>query len=91
MANFEKKELTKKSDNFSGWYQDVVLKAELADYAPVKGCMVIRPYGYVIWENIQAELDKMIKALGVKNAYFPIFIPETLLKKEKEHVKGFSP
>ncbi|MFA5392143.1 MAG: proline--tRNA ligase [Candidatus Paceibacterota bacterium] len=91
MANFEKKELTKKSDNFSSWYQDVVLKAELADYTPVKGCMVIRPYGYAIWENIQAGLDKMIKALGVKNAYFPIFIPETLLRKEKEHVKGFSP
>jgi len=91
MANFEKKELIKKSDNLSGWYQNVVIKAELADYTPVKGCMVIRPYGYAIWENIQAELDKMIKSLGVKNAYFPIFIPETLLKKEKEHVKGFSP
>ncbi len=91
MANFEKKELIKKSDDLSGWYQNVVLKAKLADYTPVKGCMVIRPYGYAIWENIQAELDKMIKSLGVKNAYFPIFIPETLLKKEKEHVKGFSP
>ena len=84
MANFEKKGLIKKSEDFSGWYQDVILKSEMADYTPVKGCMVIRPYGYATWENIQSALDKMIKELGVKNAYFPLFIPESLLKKENE-------
>lgn len=85
------KSITKKSEDFSAWYNDVVLKSELADYAPVRGCMVIRPYGYALWENIQAELDKKIKAAGVQNAYFPLFIPESFLKKEKEHVEGFSP
>ncbi len=88
---FEKKEITKKSKDFSRWYTDVILKAELADYAPVKGCMVIRPYGYALWENIQKALDGMIKSAGIPNAYFPLFIPESFLKKEKEHVKGFSP
>jgi len=88
---FEKKEITKKSEDFSQWYVDVVLRAGLADYAPVKGCMVIRPYGYAIWENIQKALDEKIKKTGAQNAYFPLFIPERLLKKEKEHVKGFSP
>lgn len=88
---FEKKELKKKSINFSDWYTDVILKAELADYAPVKGCMVIRPYGYAIWEGIQKFLDNLIKEKGVKNAYFPILIPEKFLKLEKEHVEGFSP
>lgn len=88
---FEKKEITKKSKDFSRWYTDVVLKAELADYAPVKGCMVIRPYGYALWENIRSALDGMIKSAGIKNAYFPLFIPESFLKKEKEHIKGFSP
>jgi prolyl-tRNA synthetase len=88
---FEKKELIKKSENFSEWYVDVILKSELADYAPVRGCMVLKPYGYSIWENIQKILDEEIKKAGVKNAYFPLFIPESLLKKEKEHVKGFSP
>jgi len=88
---FEKKEITKKSENFSRWYTDVILKAGLADYAPVKGCMVIRPYGYALWENIQSALDGMIKTAGIKNAYFPLFIPEGFLKKEKEHVEGFSP
>ena len=78
---FEKKEITKKSKDFSRWYTDVILKAELADYAPVKGCMVIRPYGYALWENIQKALDGMIKSAGVKNAYFPLFIPESFLKK----------
>ncbi|MCX6736949.1 MAG: proline--tRNA ligase, partial [Candidatus Parcubacteria bacterium] len=91
MAQFEKKELIKKSEDFSGWYQDVVLKSELADYSPVKGCMVIRPYGYAIWENIQSALDRLIKSEGVKNAYFPLFIPESALNKEKEHVAGFAP
>jgi len=88
---FEKKDLIKKSEDFSGWYTDVVQKSGLADYAPVKGCQVIRPYGYAIWENIQKILDSMIKEAGVKNAYFPLFIPEGLLKKEKQHIKGFSP
>ena len=91
VKTFEKKKLIKKSENFSAWYQDVILKAELADYAPVKGCMIIRPYGYAIWENIQKIFDGMIKKVGVKNAYFPLFIPEHFLKKEKEHVEGFSP
>lgn len=84
-------QLIKKSENFSQWYIDVIQKAELADYAPVKGCQVIRPYGFAIWENIQKVLDGMIKKAGVKNAYFPLFIPEKFLKKEKEHVKSFSP
>ena len=80
---FEKREITKKSKDFSRWYTDVILKAELADYAPVRGCMVIRPYGYALWENIQKALDGMIKAAGVKNAYFPLFIPYSFLEKEK--------
>jgi len=88
---FEKKQLTKKTEDFSKWYTEVILKAELADYAPVKGCQVIRPYGYAIWENIKKVLDGMIAARGVKNAYFPLLIPIKLLEKEKEHVEGFSP
>ncbi|MDP2860855.1 MAG: proline--tRNA ligase [bacterium] len=91
MAMFEKERLKKKSENLSDWYTDVILKAELADYAPVKGCMVIKPYGYALWEKIQEFLDKLIKDHGVKNAYFPLSIPESFLAKEKEHVKGFSP
>jgi prolyl-tRNA synthetase len=86
-----KKFLKKKSDRFADWYTDVILKAELADYAPVKGCMIIRPYGYALWEKIQEFLNKLIKEHGVRNAYFPLFIPESYLKKEKEHVEGFSP
>ncbi|MEO0112845.1 MAG: proline--tRNA ligase, partial [candidate division WOR-3 bacterium] len=85
------KELVKKSENFSEWYTQVILKAELADYAPIKGCMVIRPYGYSLWENIQKALDKRFKETGHQNAYFPVFIPESFLKKEAEHVKGFAP
>lgn len=85
------KEIPAKSDNFSEWYTAVVLKAELADYAPVRGCMVIRPYGYALWENMQARLDARFKATGHVNAYFPTLIPESFLKKEAEHVKGFSP
>jgi len=88
---FEKKELKKKSENVSDWYNDVVLKAELADYGPVKGTMVIRPYGYAIWEAVQHIFDAMIKKVGVQNAYFPLFIPMSLLNKEKKHVEGFSP
>ena len=81
----------KKEENFSEWYNQVVLRAELADYSPVKGCMVIRPYGYEIWEKIQAFLDGKIKETGHKNAYFPLFIPENFFEREKEHVEGFSP
>ncbi|MDF2866315.1 MAG: proline--tRNA ligase [Clostridia bacterium] len=85
------KELTKMDDNFADWYTDIILKAELVDYAPVKGFMVIRPYGYALWENIQKVLDNKFKETGHKNAYFPLLIPESLLNKEKDHVAGFAP
>ncbi len=85
------KQLPKKSEDISAWYNAIVLQAELADYGPAKGTMIFRPYGYALWESIQRELDKEIKRRGVENAYFPMFIPENLLHKEKEHVKGFSP
>jgi prolyl-tRNA synthetase len=84
-------EITPRSQDFSRWYLDIVQRAELADYSPVKGCMVIRPYGYAIWELIQQALDTRIKATGHVNAYFPLFIPNSLLTKEAEHVEGFSP
>lgn len=90
-SQFEKKELKKRSENLSDWYTDVILKAKIADYAPVKGCMVIRPYGYAVWEATQDALNRMLKSAGIENAYFPLFIPHSLLEKEKEHVKGFSP
>ena len=83
--------LTPREKNFSEWYVDVVLKSKLADYSDVKGCMVIRPNGYAIWENIQRVLDGMFKATGHKNAYFPLLIPESFLRKEAEHVEGFAP
>jgi prolyl-tRNA synthetase len=85
------KKLTPKSSDFSRWYIEVIRKAELADYAPVKGMMVIRPHGYAVWENIQALLDQRIKKTGHRNAYFPLFIPESYLQKETEHLEGFSP
>lgn len=93
MANNKEfvKEITNMEEDFASWYTDVVLKAELVDYPPVRGCMVIRPYGYAIWENIQKELDRRFKETGHVNAYFPLFIPESLLNKEKEHVEGFAP
>jgi prolyl-tRNA synthetase len=84
-------EITPRSQDFSRWYLDVVRRAELADYSPVKGCMVIRPYGYAIWELIQQAFDQAFKKTGHVNAYFPLFIPESLLKKEAEHVEGFAP
>ena len=84
-------EITKQSVDFSKWYLDVVRKAELADYSPVKGFMVIRPYGYAIWELIQQQLDQRFKATGHVNAYFPLLIPESLLMKEAQHVEGFAP
>ncbi|MDD3839029.1 MAG: proline--tRNA ligase [Clostridia bacterium] len=95
MAKKEQQEfvehITSREEDFSQWYTDVILKAELVDYSPVKGCMVIKPYGYAIWENIQKLLDERFKETGHKNAYFPLFIPESLLKKEQDHVEGFAP
>jgi prolyl-tRNA synthetase len=84
-------EITPQSEDFSRWYLDVVRRAELADYTEVKGCMAIRPYGYAIWELMQQALDRRFKATGHVNAYFPLFIPSSLLMKEKEHVEGFAP
>ena len=83
--------LVPRAQSFSEWYVDLVLKAGLADYSDVKGCMVIRPNGYAIWENMQRVLDRMFKETGHRNAYFPLFIPESFLKKEAEHVEGFAP
>src|ERR671912_56971 len=83
--------LTPQADNFPDWYQDVLAKAELAENGPVRGTMVIRPYGYGIWERMQAEMDARIKAAGADNAYFPLFIPLSYLAKEAEHVEGFAP
>ncbi|MCX7830081.1 MAG: proline--tRNA ligase, partial [Acidobacteria bacterium] len=86
----DERAITKRSEDYSEWYQDIVLKAELADYSPVKGCMVIRPNGYRIWEKMRDALDSMFKETGHKNAYFPIFIPLSFLSKEAEHVEGFA-
>ena len=83
--------ITPRSEDFGQWYVDVVLNAKMADYSPVKGCMVIRPTGYAVWEKIQHQLDTMFKETGHVNAYFPLFIPESFLKKEAEHVEGFAP
>ena len=83
--------ITSMEEDFSQWYTDVVKKAELMDYSSVKGCMVIEPYGYALWENMQADLDRRFKKLGVQNVYMPMFIPESLLQKEKDHVEGFAP
>src|SRR2546421_10735808 len=84
-------EIVDQEDNFSQWYNQVVRKAELADYAPVRGCMIIRPYGYAIWEHIQSLLDARFKETGVMNAYFPLLIPRSFLEREREHVEGFAP
>ncbi len=83
--------LPSRNENYSEWYNQLVLKAELADYAPVRGCMVVRPYGWALWENIQQALDRRFKESGHVNAAFPLFIPKSFLEKEKEHVEGFSP
>jgi prolyl-tRNA synthetase len=83
--------ITRQSEDFPGWYNDVVLRAQLADYSPVRGCMVIRPYGYAIWESMRDELDRHIKRTGHDNVYFPLFVPRSLLEKEAEHVEGFDP
>lgn len=85
------KKLTPMSEDFNQWYTDIIQEAQLADYAPVKGTMVIRPYGYALWEHIQAYLDKRFKDTGHQNAYFPLFIPKSFIQKEAEHVEGFSP
>ena len=85
------KELTNIEEDFAKWYTDIVLKAELADYTDTKGCIAIKPYGYAIWENIQKYTDDLFKKAGVKNVYFPVLIPESLLQKEKDHVEGFAP
>src|SRR3954463_3344546 len=89
MASTEK--LPTRAENFSDWYVELVQRAKLADYSDVKGCMVIRPNGYAIWENMQRVLDRMFKETGHRNAYFPLLIPESYLRKEAEHVEGFAP
>lgn len=91
MNDRELKEITSRDIDFAKWYTDVCTKADLIDYSSVKGCMIIRPYGYAIWENIQKELDKRFKETGHENVYMPMFIPESLLNKEKDHVEGFAP
>jgi prolyl-tRNA synthetase len=83
--------ITPQSEDFPGWYNDVVLKTEMADYTPVRGCMVVRPYGYAMWESLRDHLDRYIKKTGHENVYFPMFVPKSLLEKEAEHVEGFNP
>src|SRR4026209_2504863 len=85
------KALTPRATDFSAWYNELIARAELADYSPVRGCMVIRPNGYAIWERMQQQLDQMFKDTGHQNAYFPLFIPQSFLSREAEHVKGFAP
>ena len=93
MANNKKMvdDITSMDVDFAKWYTDIVKKAELCDYSSVKGCMIIRPYGYAIWENIQSILDAEFKKTGHQNVAMPLFIPESLLQKEKDHVEGFAP
>ena len=86
----ELKDVTKAEDNYSQWYNDLVVKAGLAENSAVRGCMVIKPYGYAIWEKMQAALDKMFKDTGHQNAYFPLFIPKSFFSKEADHVEGFA-
>ena len=83
--------ITSMEEDFAQWYTDVVKKAELIEYSTVRGCMILRPNGYAIWENIQKQLDERFKETGVENVYMPMFIPESLLQKEKDHVEGFAP
>ena len=83
-------EITKRSEDYGRWYTDVIAAAQLADHSPVRGCMVIRPNGYAIWENIQQTLDRRFKELGHQNAYFPLLIPKSFLAREAEHVEGFA-
>ena len=86
----ELKDLTKRADNYSQWYNDLVIKADLAEQSAVRGCMVIKPYGYAIWEKMQQQLDRMFKETGHVNAYFPLLIPKSFLSREAEHVEGFA-
>lgn len=86
----ELKDLTKRSENYSQWYNELVVKADLAEQSAVRGCMVIKPYGYAIWEKIQRQLDDMFKETGHVNAYFPLLIPKSFLSREAEHVEGFA-
>src|SRR5213075_282303 len=88
--NAKAQRITPRAKDFSEWYGDVITQAQLADYSPVRGCMVIRPHGYRMWELMQRALDDMIKASGHKNVYFPLFIPMSYLAKEAEHVEGFA-
>ena len=83
--------VTAQSEDFSRWYNEIVYRADLASPSPVRGCVIIKPYGYEIWEGIKAGLDRRIKETGHQNAYFPLFIPESYIKREAEHVEGFSP
>ncbi len=87
----DEKKITARSQDFAAWYNDVVLRAELADYSPVRGCIVFRPDGFAIWEALRDELDRRIKKTGARNAYFPLFIPQSFLAKEAQHVEGFAP
>lgn len=87
----DEKKVTPRSQDFAAWYNDVILRAELADYSPVRGCIVFRPDGFAIWEALRDELDRRIKKTGARNAYFPLFIPESFLRKEAQHVEGFAP
>src|SRR3954463_14318367 len=83
--------ITPRATDFAQWYTDIINHAKLADYSPVRGCMVLRPNGYALWEAVQNDLNAKFKATGHRNAYFPMFIPESFLKKEKDHVEGFAP
>ena len=84
------KKLTKRSEDYSKWYNELVVRADLAENSAVRGCMVIKPYGYAIWEKMQAELDKMFKATGHENAYFPLFVPKSLFEAEEKNAEGFA-
>src|SRR5256886_7436750 len=83
--------LPTRQQDFNEWYNQLVLRADLADYAPVRGCMIVKPYGWALWKNIQGALDRRFKATGHVNAAFPLFIPKSFLEKEKQHVEGFAP
>ncbi|MBT6301479.1 MAG: proline--tRNA ligase, partial [Candidatus Jacksonbacteria bacterium] len=89
--NNNKKGITTREEDYSQWYLDVIREAELAENAPVRGCMIIKPHGYALWENIRNELDIKFKETGVANAYFPLLIPQSFLEKEADHVEGFAP
>src|SRR5574343_1461845 len=89
--SFEEKSITSRAEDYNQWYLDIIEVADLAEHSPVKGCMIIKPYGYALWEKTQRILDDAFKKTGVQNAYFPLFIPERLLKREEAHVEGFAP